>query len=150
MNKSLVTMTICTALVTGCASVSTSNEPPDTRDCAKNFTTDGSAIGLSGKNFQTSMFFKGITSKTAMDKIARQISLEGQKVTTIDRESGLIAASQGDALSKQGRDSPITAIVDNQQNGVFVTIKTTTGFGMVTTESAVKDYFCRVLDAVRQ
>lgn len=139
-------------LVSGCAFIGLISEnhidPNDARPCAKNFSTDGSMMSISGKSFMTSAALTKVSKKVAMDRMARQISLEGQTIKTLDRESGLIAISQQEATSNQGRDTPITAIVEGRGNGVFIQMKATTGFGMSTTEGFVRDYFCRVIGAV--
>ncbi|MEX8501969.1 MAG: hypothetical protein AB3X41_02850 [Leptothrix ochracea] len=136
-------------IISGCSSVTTTgNEKPDLRPCAKNFTTDGSMTGLSGKRFMTSMSFPNISKKTALNKISQQISFEGQTIKTLDRDSGIIIASQQDLLLKDARETKITASVEERKGGTLVNIQVLTGFGMVTSEDAVKDYFCRIINYI--
>lgn len=138
-----------TALV-GCVSTGTStpvNE--DTRACAKNFAIEGSALSLSGTTYTNFMFIPGVSLKAAMEKASKQIALDGMTITTLDKEGGMIAASNK-VVAGKGDTVPLVTIIEPQKGGVQVRLKFSTGFGQVSTEQTVKDGFCRIISAVEK
>lgn len=136
---------------TGTTSGTTTTAPvvEDSRACAKNFATEGSALSLSGKVFTDSMFVPGVGFKAAMEKASKQIALDGLTITTFDKEGGMIAASNK-VIAGKGDTVPLVTIIEPQKGGVLVKLKFSTGFGQVSTEQTVRDGFCRIITAIEK
>lgn len=106
-------------------------------------------FALSGTAYSTSMFVDKTSKKTAVDRAAKAIALDGWTITTIDRDNGLIAASVS-VINGQGSTAPFVTSIETENNGVRVLLKSKTAFGQTSRESDVKDGFCRIISAVEK
>lgn len=146
----LITVSMAVLMSSGCESMAgKTNQAADTRACVKNFTVEGSMFALSGTAYSTSMFVDKTSKKTAVDRAAKAIALDGWTITTIDRDSGLIAASVS-VINGQGSTAPFVTSIETENNGVRVLLKSKTAFGQTSRESDVKDGFCRIISAVEK
>lgn len=149
-NYQKLTVLVLLLLANGCASApSIPVASTDARPCARNFTVNGSSISFSGKEYSTNMFIAGVSSKVAIDRASKQIALDGMTITTLDREGGLIAAANK-TIAGKGDTVPLITTIESQKDGVQILMKYSTGFGVVTPEDAIRDFFCKVISAVEK
>lgn len=121
--------------------------PEDTRACAKNFAVEGSAMSMSGKSYQNKMKIAGVTKKTAIERASKAIALEGMTIAAVDKDAGLISASNQVTMGK-GATAPFTVGVEQEKSGVDVTMRFRTAFGQSASDSTVKDFFCKIANAI--
>lgn len=132
----------CSA-TTGTQSLVTS----DTRECAKNFTYDGSF--LAGRTFKTHDYVKGVTKSTGMKRAARYTVNDGWSITNTDNELGIISAAQTVSFGN-GKTAPLNVSFEPVKGGVNMAMSFSISGGLTTPVEAVKDHFCATIAAVRK
>lgn len=148
--KSMVTAAFL-SLLGACVSMPGASETAkvDERACAKSFAVEGSALSITGTKYSTSMFVPGVSVKVAMDRASKQIAMDGMTITTLDREGGLIAASNK-VIAGKGDTVPLVSTFEAAKGGVQVRLKFANGFGQVTTEETVRNGFCNIISAIEK
>lgn len=138
------------ALVSGCVTMPGAQTTPtaeDARPCARNFVIEGSALSPSGTQYKNTMLVTGVSMKNAMDRASKQIALEGMTITTLDREGGLIAASNK-VIGGKGDTVPLVVIFEQVKDGLKLEMKFRNGFGQLTSEDTVRNGFCNIVSAI--
>jgi hypothetical protein len=118
----------------------------DTRECAKNFTYDGSFFA--GRTFKTHQFVAGVSKNNAMARAARFLAVEGYSITSSDKEMGLISASQTVSYGK-GKTVPLNVSILPKGKGVDVSTTFAISGGLTVPVNSVKDTFCEIIAAVQ-
>jgi hypothetical protein len=133
-------------LMSACAAGSPQKlQTDDPRECAKNFTYDGNF--LLGRTFKTNQFVAGVSKNVAMERSAKKIAKEGMSITSIDKDIGIISASQTVSYGA-GKTAPLTVSVDSAKSGVDVSISFSISGGTTTPTDTVKDFFCSIISAI--
>jgi len=121
--------------------------PNDPRECAANFTYDGSFVR--GRTFKSHAFVHGVTQAEAMKRAARFILNDGWQINTIDEKLGIISASQNVSYGS-GKTAPLNVGIEQQgKRGVNVTLSYAISGGVTSPVEAVRDFFCSVVGAVQ-
>jgi hypothetical protein len=115
--------------------------------CAQNFKVEGSAMSPSGKSFQTFALVPGVTRQLAMERASKHIALEGLTLTLVDREMGLLTASNK-VIGGKGDTSPFVISFEDAGTGQNVKMKFKTGFGQVASEDMLRTKFCSTFAAI--
>jgi hypothetical protein len=139
-------------LLSGCAngfgqtetSASPNNDP---RACAKNFSHDGSLFSLSGVKYMTHAVVPAVQKKDAIERAAKQIALDGLTVNTIDKEGGLITASNH-VTAGNGDAVPMVVTVASNKGGVEAQLNFSTRFGQHSSDEDVRNEFCNIVAAM--
>ena len=145
-NRDVFVAIFVTILMSSCAA-----GPPqklqtnDPRPCAQNFTYDGSI--LIGRTFKTNESIAGVSKTVAIERAAKKIAKEGMSITTIDKDMGIVSASQTVSYGK-GQTAPLTVSIDSVKNGVDVSIAFSISGGETTSVDTAKDFFCDITGAI--
>ena len=118
----------------------------DSRECAQNLTYTGSL--LSNQMFKTHQFVEGTSKSVALERAAKVIVANGMAIVSIDKEMGILSASQSVVFDKGGGTVPLTVTVDSAKSGVDVALTFSIGVGQVAGEDSVRDLFCQVIEAI--
>lgn len=147
MKKFIPLLLVGVFLLGGCfGSKGTVNpNPNDPRECARNFTYDGSFVA--GRTFKSRAFVKGVTQADAMKRAARYILNDGWQINTTDEKLGIISASQTVSYG-QGKTVPLNVGIEQVQGGVNVTLAYSISGGVTSPVEAVQNFFCSVVGAV--
>ncbi len=112
----------------GCASSGTQTlKTNDLRECAQNFTYDGSF--LAGRTYKSHVFIKGVSKNTAMQRAARYTANDGWSITNTDQNLGIISASQTVSFGK-GKTVPLNIGIESKKEGVKVSMTYSTSGGV--------------------
>lgn len=117
----------------------------DNRECAQNFTYDGSA--LAGRTFRTHQVIPDVSKSDAVERAAKYLAVNGWAITTTDKELGIISASQTVSYG-QGKTAPLSVGIDTVETGVEVSISFSISGGVSSPVNAVKDEFCAIITAI--
>jgi hypothetical protein len=119
--------------------------PPDPRECAVNFTYDGSA--MSGRTFKTNVVIPKVTQAQGMKRATSFIVSEGWQITNTNNELGIISASQTVSYGS-GKTAPLNVGFTKVNSGLKVNISYSISGGVTSPVKAVRDYFCSIAEAV--
>lgn len=147
MTRLLATLPMV-ALVAACGGAPTkeaSNATIDPRECAKNFTVEGSF--LSGKTFKTRANVAGIGQATALKRAAQFTAEDGWNIASVNESLGIISASQTVSYGN-GKTAPLNISVSEADGGVAVSMTYALSGGVSSPETAVKEHFCKTIEAV--
>ncbi len=133
------------ALLSACGGPTKSLQTNDSRECARNFTYDGSF--LSGRTYKTNAFVANVTQDEAMKRAARKIVSDGWQVTNTDANLGIISASQTVSYG-QGKTVPLNVSIAPSQGGVKVNISYATSGGVTSPLDAITRQFCDIIEAI--
>jgi hypothetical protein len=156
MKPSTTHLLLCSAgiavamTMSGCAS----NEPvsvksiasTNARPCEQNFTQEGSALSLTGSSYSTHAFVSRVNRKTAIERAAKQLAMDGLQVATIDKDAGLLTAGNR-VIGGNGESVPLVLTAEPVKDGVDLKLKFATRFGQMTSVNTIKDNFCKIIDA---
>ncbi len=132
--------------VVGCASSGTQTlQTNDSRECAKNFTYNGSF--LAGRTYKTHVFIPKVSKKIAMERAARYTINDGWQITNTDENLGIISASQTVSFGK-GKTVPLNIGVEPKNAGVEVTMTYSTSGGVTSPLESIKNHFCSTIEAI--
>ncbi len=121
----------------------------DTRACAKNFTVEGSAISLSGKKYKTNAAITGVPKAEAMSRASRKLAQDGLNIVTLDREGGLLVASNKVIAGKGPQDDAQFVTTFEAQGGALaIGMRFGTSFGQMAAEESVRENMCGVMAAI--
>ena len=148
MKKSVLIIPMVIIVLSGCTVAPPQKlQTNDTRECAKNFTYDGSFFA--GRTFKTHQFVNGVSKDTAMVRATKFLAIEGYSIISSDKEMGLISASQTVSYG-QGKTVPLNVSISSKGKGVDVSITFSISGGLTTPVNSVKDTFCDIIDAVQE
>ncbi|MBK6511710.1 MAG: hypothetical protein IPG06_21280 [Haliea sp.] len=144
-------------LLTGCtgtmqtqnSSSSAGGASTDTRECVKNFKIEGSAISLSGKDYRTHAIVAGVPKAEAMTRASKKLAQDGLNIATMDREGGLLVASNKVIAGRNSQDdAQFVAIFEQVPSGLDVSLKFSSSFGQIASEDAMRENLCAVIAAI--
>lgn len=136
------------ALVAACSGAPTkeaSNATIDTRECAENFTVEGSFF--SGKTFKTRANVSGVDQATALKRAAQFTAEDGWSIASVNESLGIISASQSVSYGN-GKTAPLNISISEADSGVTVGMTYSLSGGVSSPEAAVKEHFCKTVEAV--
>ncbi len=133
---------IATSIFGLCAS---SGAIADDRECATNFTVDGSL--MSGRTYKTFAFVPGVTKANALAAAGRDLATDGWQINSTNESMGVISASQG-VTASSGKTVPLNVLVDEVTGGVKVSMTYRTSGGLSSPTDAVIKQFCTTIGAV--
>jgi hypothetical protein len=135
--------------LSGCLASSGTVKPTqnqnDSRECARNFTYDGSF--LSGRTFKTNVFVQNVKQDQAMQRAARYIIADGWQVNNTDSKLGIISASQTVSYGN-GKTAPLNVGIEQAKGGVKVNIAYSISGGVTSPVDAVQNFFCSTVQAI--
>ncbi len=132
--------------LSGCAaSGPQSLKTDDARQCAQNFTYNGSF--LAGRTYNSHAYIKGVSKNTAMQRAARYTINKGFSINNTDKDLGIISASQTVSFGK-GKTAPLNIGIESKKNGVDVSMTYSTSGGVTSPLGAITDHFCATIEAV--
>lgn len=135
-------------LLAGCGSTGPTHVAKnDPRPCAYNFTKEGSV--LSGYLFRTHDILPNESQKSAVEKMTKELAMNGFNIINSDSKMGVINASQTVSFGK-GKTVPLNVSVDPYSSGVKVDMSFTLIVGLYTPTDLVKEAFCKALTGVKQ
>lgn len=146
--KKILSLLLAVALVGGCGGSQNAVKPSpdDSRECARNFSYDGSF--LSGRTFKDHVFVKGVTQTEAMKRAARYIASDGWHISTTNEKLGIISASQTVSFG-EGKTAPLNVGFEQVKGGVNLTMSYAISGGVTSPVDAVQKFFCSVTEAVQ-
>lgn len=145
--KKILLIVFVVSLLSGCggAGVTKNLQTTDTRDCAKNFTYDGSF--LSGRTYKTNAVVQNVSQDEAMKRAARLLIADGWQVNNTDTNLGIISASQTVSYG-QGKTVPLNVSIAPLDKGVKVNIAYSTSGGVTSPLDAITNQFCSIVNAI--
>jgi hypothetical protein len=130
----------------GCVSSGTQTlKTSDTRECAKNFTYNGSF--LAGRKYQTHGFVKNVSQKEAMKRAALYTLNHGWQIISTNEELGFISASRTVSYG-QGKTVPLNITIEPINNGVKVSMTYATSGGVTSPLELITEHFCSTIEAI--
>ena len=134
--------------LTSCAMAPpTKLQTDDKRACVQNFTYDGSF--LAGRTFKTHQFVNKVSKNDAVTKAAKFLAEDGYSITNINKELGIVSASQSVSYG-QGKTVPLNVTIDPVNAGVNVSISFSISGGLTANASTVQDFFCQIIEAISE
>ncbi|MDR1063558.1 MAG: hypothetical protein LBL48_06455 [Azoarcus sp.] len=121
------------------------NKTDDPRECAQNFTFDGSFIR--GRTFKTIVFVKGVSQSQAVKRAARYLTTSGYQINSADENLGIISASQTVSYGK-GKTVPLNVGIEGNKGGVRVNISFVLSGGVTSPVDAVRKEFCDIVEQI--
>src|SRR6218665_2054809 len=121
--KKIILIALSGIVLGGCVTTGVKNEqakaalPADSRECAQNFTFDGSF--WAGRTFKSHSTVQGVSQATGMQRAARYLTSNGWAITNTDKELGIISASQTVSYG-QGKTVPFNVTMESQGNALRV------------------------------
>lgn len=146
--KLIVWVILCAVGIGGCAAPGGSPQSvksSDPRECAQNFTYDGSF--LAGRTFKSKATVSDVSKATGVQRAAKYLAQDGWNVTTIDKEVGLITATQTVSYG-EGKTAPLSVSVEPQGRDLRVNTTYTISGGVSSPVQAVQKGFCDIIEAV--
>ena len=137
--------------LTGCVgggaaekSAAVNPNPSDSRECARNFSYDGSF--LAGRAYKTTAFVKNTKQADAMKRVARYIVQDGWQISNTDQSLGIISASQTVSYG-QGKTAPLNISFEQKKGDLQIGLSYSTSGGVTSPVDAVQKFFCSVVEA---
>jgi hypothetical protein len=115
--------------------------------CEANFTKEGSFF--KGRTFKTWADVEGVSSTDAYRKVYQQIAKDGWKISSSDKELGIISAGQ-DVSYGNGKTAPLNVVVEESGSNSKISISYSISGGVSSPEKAVIDSFCKTIGAAKQ
>lgn len=84
----------------------------DPRECARNFTYDGSF--LAGRTYKTQAVVKNVTVDQAVKRAAKQLMSDGWQTVTVDPKMGIVTVNQSVSYG-QGKSVPLNVSVEKEE-----------------------------------
>lgn len=146
--KRLPLLLLAMLSLAGCAAIGSKQaanpNPGDSRECARNFTYDGSF--LTGRTFKTNAFIKNTAQADAMKRAARYIAQDGWQINNTDQSLGVISASQTVSYG-QGKTAPLSVGFEQKKGGVQMGVSYAISGGVTSPVDAVQKFFCSLVEA---
>lgn len=114
--------------------------------CETNFTKEGSFF--KGKTFKTWAEVEGVSSAEAFKKIYQQIAKDGWKISSSDKDLGIISAGQ-DVSYGNGKTAPLNVVVEESGVNSKISISYSISGGVSSPEKAVIESFCKTIAAAK-
>jgi hypothetical protein len=145
--KKLTLALLATAFIEGCATTSgtQSLKTNDMRECAKNFTYDGSF--LAGRTYKTHVLIKDVPQKEAMKRAARYTINDGWQITNTDENLGIISASRTVSFG-DGKTVPLNIGFETVSTGLKVSMTFSTSGGVTSPLESITKSFCSTIEAI--
>jgi hypothetical protein len=120
----------------------------DNRECMQNFTYVGSF--WSGRIFKTHGVVQNVSKSVAVERAARYLAgAGGWYITTIDKESGVISASEQVGFGK-GKTNPLNVSIEPVKNGVNVSISFSSSAHEIARGQMIQNIFCSIIEAIKK
>ncbi len=136
----------CRTTQTAAPATAPSAPPPETRPCAANLSMTGSFF--SGRTIKTFQEYPNTSKGAAFTHLISKISSIGYKISTSDRESGLISASYQVRAGKGETTSLNAVITERGPTGIRVDLTFTAGAMVSFSLEEGKKEFCSILEGV--
>lgn len=137
MNKSKVILLLSTCLTFNAMAA---------EQCEINFTKEGSFF--KGKTFKTWAEVEGVSSANAYKKIYQHIAKDGWKISTADKDLGVISAAQDVSFGK-GKTAPLNVVIEEAGSNSKISISYSLSGGVSSPEKAVIESFCNTIAAAK-
>lgn len=115
--------------------------------CEDNFKTINNQD--SGISYKTWADVPGVDATGAFNNMATFTTTYGFKILSSDKSKGSISAVQAGSYEK-GRIIPLDILMTPSSNGVQVSMVYTTPPGVISPEAAIKNHFCKTIEAAGQ
>jgi hypothetical protein len=119
--------------------------PDDPRECARNFTYDGSFA--KGRTFKTNALVRNVSQDQAMKRAVRYIANDGWQINNTNTELGIISASQTVSYGN-GKTAPLNVGIESAQGGVEVSLTYAISGGLSSPVDAVQNFFCTLVSTI--
>ena len=137
---------LAVSFLVGCATSGTQTlKTNDTRECAQNFTYDGSF--LAGRTYKTHAFIKNVSEKEAMKRAARYTLNDGWQITNTDENLGIISASKTVSYG-HGKTVPLNIGIESMSSGIKVSMTYSTSGGVTSPLESITNHFCSTIEAI--
>jgi len=139
---------LCSAVICagGMATARQAAQTSDTRECMRNFSYEGSF--WSGRIFKTHGVVQNVSKSVAVERAARYLAgAGGWYINTIDKESGVISASQAVGYGK-GKTNPLNISIESVKNGVNVSISWSSSSHEIARGQMIQNTFCSIIEAI--
>jgi hypothetical protein len=110
--------------------------------CSAHYTEEGGFIG--GKTFRTYQDFPQLNRETALEKIAQGLASDGWESVEVNKDVGLIIATQKLLRKGAGTQNPVNIVV-KKGSPEGVRIELTFKGGGLLPKGRMKPLFCRIL-----
>ena len=145
--KTLIATSIALLVSQGCATERTAIRSGDNRPCVTNYSTVGEL--WTGKQFKTFEDFPKVSTAIAFEKVAAAVASHGYQIRSINKDLGIISASQDVSFSSGGKTIPLNAVVKSSTGGgARVELLFSFSAGLATSADAVQDALCEILAPV--
>jgi len=114
--------------------------------CEANFSEEGSFF--SGKTFKTWADIKGTSYGKAYKKVYQHITKDGWKITSADKEMGIISASQ-DVSYGDGKTVPYNVVIEDNKPTIKISISYALSGGVISPTDAVLKSFCQTIASAK-
>jgi hypothetical protein len=118
--------------------------PALARDCATNFTTEGSFF--SGKSFKTWQEHSGVSYDNAFRRVAQAVTSAGFGGVSPNKDLGIISAGQAVTMG-QGSVAPLNVVVKSQNKRVRVEAHFRIAGGQMASEETALTQLCNLVEA---
>ncbi len=112
--------------------------------CESHFTKEGGFF--KGTIFKTWADIQGVEADQAYKKAYLHLSKEGWKITSSDKDIGIISAAQ-EVSYGEGKTAPLNVIIEDVGNDSKISISFSLSGGVVSPSNAVKESFCKIIAA---
>ena len=116
-------------------------------DCVSNYKETGSF--LSGRQYSTSQAFADVPTHQAFQRAYAFTAQNGFTINNANEEAGVISASQSVSYG-QGKSVPLSVTVKSEGSGTRVLITYATSGGVTSPSDAIRNHFCKTMEAVAQ
>ena len=148
----LIVGLLCLMIIYGCgggAATQQTAQTSDNRPCVQNLTTEGSYV--SGRIFKTHQLVRNVSKSDAMVRAARYIAAEGFLINSIDKELGLISASQGVTVaSRGGKTLPLNVSIQPVEDRLNVSLSFSVPGGITVSGGGLINTFCSIIEAIEK
>jgi hypothetical protein len=110
--------------------------------CVANFVVKGAVVR--GTTYATSSEFPGLAAPAAVTALAHAAAQESPVLTNIDTKSGNVTATDGSGRKPR----PVDFTLTSSPGSVRISVVETLGVGDRGNDEAVRERFCRMMDAV--
>ena len=150
--KRIIALFFMAAFLSACLGGGAQQQAPvswvnDSRECARNFTYDGSF--LAGRTYRTQATVANVTVEQAVTRSVKQLMADGWQTVTVDPKMGIVTVNQTVSYG-QGKTVPLNVSVDQiERNKVKLSFSYSTPGGVTSPLEAIVEQFCTVVSAVQ-
>jgi hypothetical protein len=99
---------------------------------------------MTGKRFSTHSPLPGASKDAAFAKAYASLAKTGYQIVQSDKNAGVISAAQSVSFSSGGKTAPLNVVIQGDAKGSSVSFALSISGGLVASEDAVRDEFCRI------